>query len=109
MHNLFLSTKIEKLDLSPFYKEDVILSNYKYQINFLKIEGRDHLKIQLFEKGDLKLNMICYIKDNKISTSMLSGSLASILRKKNLNKNEMINESWDMVRQISLLCDYHSK
>lgn len=104
MHNFNLPTKINDLDLLQFKNKTILLNNYKYQIIFDNTVNNT-LKIQLLENNQSKIVLLCSVQKYKIINTLLSGSVASILRKKGLKNNAMVVEAWDIVRQIALLCN----
>lgn len=103
MHNFNLPSKINDLDLLQFKNKIILLNNYKYQIIFDNMLNNT-LKIQLLENNQPKIVLLCSVQKDKIINTLLSGSVASILRKKGLKNNEMVVEAWDIVRQVALLC-----
>ena len=103
MHNFNLPTKINDLDLLQFKNKTILLNNYKYQIIFDNTVNNT-LKIQLLENNQSKIVLLCSVQKDKIINTLLSGSVASILRKKGLKNNTMVVEAWDIVRQVALLC-----
>lgn len=104
MHNFNLPAKINDLDLAQFKNKAIVLNNYKYQIIFDNMLNNT-LKIQLLENNQSKIVLLCSVQNEKITNTLLSGSVASILRKKGLKNNAMVVEAWDIVRQIALLCN----
>jgi len=103
MHNFNLPAKINDLDLLQFKNKTILLNNYKYQIIFDNTVNNT-LKIQLLENNQSKIVLLCSVQKDKIINTLLSGSVASILRKKGLKNNTMVVEAWDIVRQVALLC-----
>lgn len=104
MHNFNLPAKINDLDLLQFKNKIILLNNYKYQIIFDNMLNNT-LKIQLLENNQPKIVLLCSVQKDKIINTLLSGSVASILRKKGLKNNTMVVEAWDIVRQVALLCN----
>lgn len=80
--------------------ENLYFKNYKYEISLLK---KEKLSIILKEYDKEILYFNSEINNNKMSNIEVSGKIVDILKEKNLNKDQIIEECWDILFQISFL------
>ena len=80
--------------------ENLNFKNYKYEIALLK---KEKLSILLKEYDKEVLYLNSEIHNNKMSNIEVSGKVVDILKEKNLNKDQIIEECWDILYQISFL------
>ena len=80
--------------------ENLNFKNYKYEIALLK---KEKLSILLKEYDKEVLYLNSEIHNNKMSNIEVSGKIVDILKEKNLNKDQIIEECWDIFYQIFFL------
>ncbi|HCJ8470993.1 TPA: hypothetical protein NV714_004907 [Escherichia coli] len=80
--------------------ENLNFKNYKYEIALFK---KENLSIILKEYDKEVLYLNSEIHNNKMSNIEVSGKIVDILKEKNLNKDQTIEECWDILYQISFL------